>query len=170
MLSNATTTTHDCAALESRPCANRSAGAWPIAAHISTSRISTRACAPHSDMTSRYCGRCTITAGPVISKFCRRDSSNVSANSVAPASNISLRALDAMTAMTTCAFIHLSISFLSFAIAETGLIYPHTGELRESGYAVKQQLVRAALRGCDEIWKIDPGARVLHTDPIVHIE
>lgn len=62
------------------------------------------------------------------------------------------------------------ISFLSFAIAETCLIHPHRAELREQGYAVKQNLVRAALAGCDAIWSVDPTARILHTDPLIHIE
>ena len=33
----------------------------------------------------------------------------------------------------------------------------------------KRQLVRAAIAGCDAIWDIIPGARMLHCDPLVHI-
>lgn len=62
------------------------------------------------------------------------------------------------------------ISFLSFAIAETGLIYPHCGELREQGFEIKKNLVRAAIAGCDAIRSITPGAKMLHADPLIHIE
>jgi len=33
----------------------------------------------------------------------------------------------------------------------------------------KRQLVRAAIAGCDAIWDIIPGARMLHCDPLVHL-
>jgi len=33
----------------------------------------------------------------------------------------------------------------------------------------KRQLVRAAIAGCDAIWDVIPGARMLHCDPLVHI-
>ena len=33
----------------------------------------------------------------------------------------------------------------------------------------KRQLVRAAIAGCDAIWDVIPGARMLHCDPLVHL-
>ena len=33
----------------------------------------------------------------------------------------------------------------------------------------KRQLVRAAIAGCDAIWAVNPQARVLHCDPIIHV-
>jgi UDP-galactopyranose mutase len=33
----------------------------------------------------------------------------------------------------------------------------------------KRQLVRAAIAGCDAIWDIIPGARMLHCDPLIHV-
>ena len=32
----------------------------------------------------------------------------------------------------------------------------------------KRQLVRAAIAGCDAIWEVLPGARMLHCDPLIH--
>ncbi len=61
------------------------------------------------------------------------------------------------------------ISFLAWAVCETGLMHPYRGELRERGFALKQHLVRATLAACDAIWKVDPHARMLHVDPVIHI-
>ncbi|MPQ56547.1 NAD(P)-binding protein [Duganella sp. FT27W] len=33
----------------------------------------------------------------------------------------------------------------------------------------KRQLVRATLAGCDAIWEVTPGARILHCDPLIHV-
>lgn len=33
----------------------------------------------------------------------------------------------------------------------------------------KRQLVKAAIAGCDAIWDVIPGARMLHCDPLVHL-
>ena len=56
------------------------------------------------------------------------------------------------------------ISFLSWALAETSLFGPQRDDLRNRGYELKQQLVRAALAGCDAILEVDPRARFLHRD------
>jgi len=56
------------------------------------------------------------------------------------------------------------ISFLSWALAETSLFGPQRIDLRNRGYEVKQQLVRAALAGCDAILEVDSRARFLHRD------
>jgi len=62
------------------------------------------------------------------------------------------------------------ISFLSFAAAESDLIHGRDERLRDRGYDIKKNLVRAALAGCDAIRRVDPQARFLHTDPLIHIE
>lgn len=33
----------------------------------------------------------------------------------------------------------------------------------------KRQLVRATIAGCDAIWEVDPDARIMHCDPIIHV-
>ena len=61
------------------------------------------------------------------------------------------------------------ISFLSWAAGSTTLIHPFRAESAERGYELKCNLVRAALRACDALWAICPDARIVHTDPIIHI-
>ncbi len=61
------------------------------------------------------------------------------------------------------------ISFFTFAVCETALIYPFTGSLHERGHALKQNLVRAVIAGCDAIWQVDPRARIVHSDPVIHL-
>ena len=61
------------------------------------------------------------------------------------------------------------ISFLTWAVCETGLIYPSLGNRRGEAAAVKQRLVRGAMAACDVIWKTEPSARILTVDPMVHI-
>lgn len=38
-----------------------------------------------------------------------------------------------------------------------------------AGTEGKRQLVRATIAGCDAIWRITPGARILQCDPVIHI-
>lgn len=61
------------------------------------------------------------------------------------------------------------ISFLAWAVCESRLIYPYTEELAPRSFEFKQQLVRAALAGCDAIWSVDPEARIIHADPVIHV-
>jgi glycosyltransferase involved in cell wall biosynthesis len=61
------------------------------------------------------------------------------------------------------------ISFLSWAVSSTGLVHPYDGSLQEHGFRVKRQLVRAAVRGSEAIWNVDPRARLVHADPLIHI-
>jgi hypothetical protein len=37
------------------------------------------------------------------------------------------------------------------------------------GAELKRQLVRAAIAGCDAIWAVEPRARIVHVDPLIHI-
>lgn len=60
------------------------------------------------------------------------------------------------------------ISFLAWAICETGLIHPHLGTRPEDGYALKKHLVRAAIMATDAIREAEPAARMLVVDPLVH--
>ncbi|KQM75323.1 hypothetical protein ASE76_05020 [Xylophilus sp. Leaf220] len=62
------------------------------------------------------------------------------------------------------------ISFLAWAASSTGLIHPHLPSEPENGFRLKCVLVRAALRAMDEIRAVQPAARFVHTDPLVHIE
>lgn len=41
--------------------------------------------------------------------------------------------------------------------------HPHAGE------EGKRQLVRASIAGCEAIWQITPGARILQCDPLIHV-
>ena len=62
------------------------------------------------------------------------------------------------------------ISFLSWAASSTGLIHPHVPSAPENGYVLKRVLVRATLRAIDAIRAVDPTARFVHTDPLIHVE
>lgn len=61
------------------------------------------------------------------------------------------------------------ISFLSWAATATHLIHPYTPDAGAQGFDLKCNLVRAVLQGCDALWSIDPTARMVHTDPLIHI-
>ena len=58
------------------------------------------------------------------------------------------------------------ISFFAWAAGEAGYIYPHA---RGAGGRVKEQLVRAAISGMEAIREVDPRARFLHADPLIHV-
>ncbi len=61
------------------------------------------------------------------------------------------------------------ISFLSWAASSSSLIHPFEPSSPERGYELKCRLVRAALQACDAIWDACPDARIVHTDPIIHV-
>lgn len=61
------------------------------------------------------------------------------------------------------------ISFLSWAAATTDLIHPYRAGSSERGYELKCRLVQATLAGCDAIWAEAPTARIVHTDPLIHV-
>jgi UDP-galactopyranose mutase len=60
------------------------------------------------------------------------------------------------------------ISFLAWAVCETGLFHPHLGTRAEEGFALKKHLVRASIQATDAIRAADPDALMLIVDPIVH--
>lgn len=61
------------------------------------------------------------------------------------------------------------ISFIAWAVCETGLMHPHTGDRAADGYALKMALAGAAIRAIDAIRAEDPCARILMVDPLIHI-
>lgn len=61
------------------------------------------------------------------------------------------------------------ISFFAWALGNTSLMYPHTANTPGSAHEAKRNLVRAALQGCDAIWAVEPQARIVHNDPLIHV-
>ena len=61
------------------------------------------------------------------------------------------------------------ISFLAFAVCDAGMINPQASIPPARGYEFKQQLVRAAIAACDAIWEVEPHARIMQCDPVVHV-
>lgn len=63
------------------------------------------------------------------------------------------------------------ISFFTWALS-CGALMRHPLNAMPMGdpHAIKCQLVRAALRACEAIGQADPGARFLHSDPVIHVE
>lgn len=58
------------------------------------------------------------------------------------------------------------ISFFSWAAGEKGIMHPY---LQGVGGDLKRQLVRAAIAGMEAILEVDPRARFLHVDPLIHV-
>nr|WP_145548298.1 glycosyltransferase family 1 protein [Variovorax boronicumulans] len=67
------------------------------------------------------------------------------------------------------------ISFLSWAVAHTNMLGAYQGaegrrpSTRASGYEVKRRLVRATLAATEAVRRIDPQARFLQVEPLVHV-
>ncbi|MFT3859572.1 MAG: hypothetical protein QM742_19405 [Aquabacterium sp.] len=67
------------------------------------------------------------------------------------------------------------ISFLSWAVTQTRLVHPYgvdaqaTGATLVDGFHIKCRLVKAALMGMQAIRQVDPRARFLHVEPLVHV-
>jgi len=58
------------------------------------------------------------------------------------------------------------MSFLAWAAGEIGWFYPF---LTDRGADVKRQLVRACLAGITAIREVNPGARILTSEPLIHV-
>jgi hypothetical protein len=58
------------------------------------------------------------------------------------------------------------ISFFAYAAGEVGYIHPF---LRGKGVDLKRQLVRAAIAGMEALRRVDPRARFIHADPLIHV-
>ena len=68
------------------------------------------------------------------------------------------------------------IGFVAWSVSATNSMHPYRGDAdgsgersSVSGYAVKQRLVRAVLAGMAAVRHIDPRARFLHIEPVVHV-
>ena len=58
------------------------------------------------------------------------------------------------------------ISFFAWAAGEVGYIHPF---VQCRGSELKAQMVRASIAGIEAIWEVDPRARMVHVDPVVHV-
>lgn len=58
------------------------------------------------------------------------------------------------------------ISFFSWASGEVGYFFPYA---EKRGNELKIQLVRTVIEGIEAVWDIIPGARIVHTDPLINI-
>jgi hypothetical protein len=58
------------------------------------------------------------------------------------------------------------ISFLSWASAEVGYIFPYA---ERRGNELKMQLVRAAIEGIEAVWDVLPQTRIVHADPLINV-
>lgn len=58
------------------------------------------------------------------------------------------------------------ISFLAWAAGDVGYIYPCEVE---RGPELKRQLIRAAIAGIEAIWDVNPQARMVQVEPVIHV-
>jgi hypothetical protein len=58
------------------------------------------------------------------------------------------------------------ISFFAFAGGAEGFMHPF---LTGQGGAVKRQLIRAAIAAMEAVWDVDPRARFVHCEPLIHV-
>jgi hypothetical protein len=58
------------------------------------------------------------------------------------------------------------ISFLAWAAGEKAYIHPYR---EDAGRTIKHQLIRAAIAGIEAIWTVDPAARIMHAEPLIHV-
>ncbi len=70
------------------------------------------------------------------------------------------------------------ISFLAWAVSGSDMVHPYRPDRADagaaatsvaSGYEIKRRLVRMALAAIDAIREVDPRARFLHVEPLVHV-
>ena len=58
------------------------------------------------------------------------------------------------------------ISFLAWAAGDVGYIHPFG---IERGVELKRQLIRAAIAGIEAIWQVNPRARIVQVEPVIHV-
>ena len=58
------------------------------------------------------------------------------------------------------------ISFFSWAAGEVGWFHPHA---ERRGGEIKRQLIRACIAAIDAIWDVDPRARIVTVEPLIHV-
>ncbi|WP_133718532.1 glycoside hydrolase family 1 protein [Methylocaldum gracile] len=61
------------------------------------------------------------------------------------------------------------ISFICWAVCHSDLMYPYAVHSKGRDNELKRQLVRAAIEAIEAVWEVDPRARIIHIDPIIHI-
>lgn len=61
------------------------------------------------------------------------------------------------------------LSFLCWAVTHSGLFHPHRGDRPDDDARLKLRLIRAALAGCHAYRSVDPGARMLWVEPLIHV-
>ncbi|MFL6587492.1 MAG: NAD(P)-binding protein [Luteimonas sp.] len=61
------------------------------------------------------------------------------------------------------------ISFLTWGATGTGLFHPHVGDRAHDATLLKRRLVSAALAGRAAILDVDPAARMMWAEPLVHV-
>lgn len=59
------------------------------------------------------------------------------------------------------------ISFLSWAINQR--YFSCSNIDNNNSIELKNQLIRATLKGCEAIWQVDSTARIIHCDPLIHV-
>ncbi|MGE5464571.1 MAG: hypothetical protein ACM3PS_14520, partial [Syntrophothermus sp.] len=58
------------------------------------------------------------------------------------------------------------ISFLAWAAGDVGYIHPYgIGK----GLELKRQLIRAAIAGIEALWQVNPKARIVQVEPLIHV-
>ncbi|NIJ69956.1 family 1 glycosylhydrolase [Xanthomonas sp. 60] len=60
-------------------------------------------------------------------------------------------------------------SFLAWAATHTGLFQPGTGNRSADAPRLKTRLIKAALAGCRAYRSIDPAARMMWVEPLIHV-
>lgn len=58
------------------------------------------------------------------------------------------------------------MSFFAYAAGKEGCMHPF---LCGRGREIKQQLVRASIAASEAVWSVDPAARLVHAEPLVHV-
>ena len=58
------------------------------------------------------------------------------------------------------------ISFLAWAAGDVGYIHPYG---YGKGLELKRQLIRAAIAGIEAIWQVNPDARIVQVEPLIHV-
>ena len=48
-------------------------------------------------------------------------------------------------------------------------MYPYASHGKGRDGELKRQLIRASIAACEAIWVVDPRARIVNVDPIIHI-
>jgi UDP-galactopyranose mutase len=62
------------------------------------------------------------------------------------------------------------ISFSSWALSEQQFLdRDRLAHQQDGGWNAKRQMVRASIAGCNAIWQVNPDARILQCDPIIHV-